>query len=137
MCCVFAGCHGQKPESAVNLGTEQVIEGEDSVKVVSASVDDGTMTVVLQLKFDQLKLSDFSDISVKKNTDSAEPVRCDQLRSRELNEKEIFYRSCKGRVTLVFSAESIRSADKPSDYCFYLEYPGEDPAVMVFCFALA
>ena len=126
VCGSFAGCDIRTPDYAINVGTEQQIVGNDSLKVVSAELSDGIITVTLDLNFETITLSDFEYITVKKSEDGAPEIKYDLSESRKQNEGEVFDAPRQGEVTLVFRGDSISSEDDLSTYLLHMGYCRED-----------
>ncbi len=126
VCGSFVGCVARKPDYAFNVGNEQQIVGNDSLKVVSAEISEGIITVTIDLNFETITLSDFEYITVRKSEVGAPTIKCDLSESRKQNEGEVFDSPRKGEVTLVFRGDSISSEDELSDYLLHVGYCRED-----------
>ena len=126
MCCSFVGCGVHSPYYAIDVGAEQQIVGDETLKVVSAELCDGKIIVTMDTNFDDIKLADFKYITVKKTEVDAPEIECDISASCELNDRNIFDAPYKGEVTLVFYGDSITSNDDLTSYCLDVGYCTED-----------
>ena len=126
LCFLLAACQMETPYSMPAVGTPRTLVGKDTVKIVSAQINDGEITLVLELDFQELTFSDLTDIYVRKAEAKALHIPYDEAQAKIDNSENAFTQPYSGEIKLVFRHESISGEHKGIDYCFYLTYPGND-----------
>ena len=107
-------------------GTPVEIVNDETVTVVGSSIEDGKITVVLDVRFTQFKLNDFDRIIVRKSESGAKDIMCNIDETISLNQEDVFNVPYMGEVTLVFTDDNIRDEHKVWTYVMHLEFCTEN-----------
>ena len=84
-------------------GTSVKIVNDETVTVVGSSIEDGKITVVLDVRFTQFKLNDFDRIIIRKAESGTNDIVCNIDETITLNQEDVFNVPYMGEVTLVFT----------------------------------
>jgi len=123
---LFGGCSPETPSHAVGVGKEKVIFKNDTVKVVSADITDGRITLVLYLDFAEICFEDLINVGVSKAEENAPFVTYNREETQKHNPENIFSAPYTGEVTLIFTHERFSAGHQGGSYCFFLTCPDEN-----------
>ena len=127
ICSLLLCCCGINSQKGYPLpGTPVEIVNDETVTVVGSSIEDGKITVVLDVRFTQFKLNDFDRIIVSKSESGAKDIMCNIDETISLNQEDVFNVPYMGEVTLVFTDESICDEHKLWTYVMYMEFCTEN-----------
>lgn len=108
-------------------GTLVKINNDETVTVVDASIEDGKITVVLDVRFKELKLFKyFERIIIRKSETGSVDILCNIDQIAKINKEEVFTAPYIGEVTLVFMDDSIHDEHELWTYIMYMEYTTEN-----------
>ena len=107
-------------------GTSVKIVNDETVTVVGSSIEDGKITVVLDVRFTQFKLNDFDRIIIRKAESGTNDIICNVDETIPLNQEDVFNAPYMGEVTLVFTDDGIRDEYDLSTYIMYMEFCTEN-----------
>ena len=122
VCFFLGGCFIDKSPRFTLIGAERPMMGANSVTVTSAELIEDTITIKLNLKFEDVALADFEKIYIHKSEHGSPYISCDIEKSQEMNNMDYFSAPYIGEVALVFTDPSIDESDELSHYDFTLSY---------------
>lgn len=127
LCVSLFGCGFNESKIGYPLpGTLVKISHDETMTVVDASIEDGKITVVLDVCFTHNKLYDFDSITIQKAESGYDFIQYDIDETIKQNNKESFGVSYIGKLILVFIDDSILANHDLSTYIMYVEYATEN-----------
>lgn len=136
-CCLFLfGCGVNSRIPYINVGDSKAIVGNETMEVIDATISDGKIIVNLNLDFEELTLMDLMTIGVNKLEVDFQLVPCNIEETSALNDEDIFNTPYQGRISLVFTDESISCSHKLSSYYLRIDYDNGDGTMNTYQFTI-
>lgn len=117
----LTACQPETPHSTPAIGKTVTLMENNTVKIDSAQIEDGKITVVLDLDFQDLALSDLKAVYVQRLEMTAPCVSFDEAQAIADNPEPALTQPHSGKVTLTFLHESFSSEYDGVEYRFVMK----------------
>ena len=114
------------PETRIRIGAEISLLKNETLKITSATKEDGKIVVVMDLNFNAVTLENFEILLNGYNVDAMD---YDREGTAVCNDASVFSKGYVGSVFIVFTDDSITNKQELSEYTMNVIYDDGDTRI--------